>query len=132
MGRRGSGQGPQRPVKGFRPGKEPPHIRKQQAKQQFANVDARQERLIEMFAERTPAEAKQLIRSWRNRLLAGAAVLGVLGAVLYVWSLIAGLIAHAIAAVVLFFGWRFHRQRGALEAMADAVNRPTRGGRRKR
>lgn len=132
MARQHGGQGPQRPVKGFRPGREPAHIRKQQAKQQFTGLDSRQERLVELFAERTPAESRQLMRSWRTRLLAGAAVLAVLGAVLYFWSLIAGITVHAIAAVVLFFWWRLYRQSDALDAMADAVSASPQGRRRRR
>lgn len=132
MARQQRGQGPQRPVKGFRPGREPAHIRKQHAKQQFSNLDARQERLVELFAERTPAESRQLMRSWRTRLLAGAAALAVLGAILYIWSLIAGITVHAIAAVVLFFWWRLHRQREVLDQMADAVSASPRAGRKRR
>lgn len=132
MARQQRGQGPHRPVKGFRPGREPTHIRKQQAKQQFTNLDSRQERLVELFAERTPAESRQLMRSWRTRLLAGAAALFVLGATLYIWSLIAGITVHAIAAVVLLFWWRLWNQREALDAMADAVSGGTKSGRRRR
>jgi len=126
------GQGPQQPVKGFRPGKEPPQLRKQRAKQQFGQVSATQERLIEMFAERTPAESRALIRSWTLGLLVGTLVLAVLGGVLYVWSLIAGVIVHVLAAVVLFFWWRLHRQREAFAAMADTVSGAGKGGSRKR
>lgn len=131
MSRRGRGQAPQRPVKGFRPGREPPQVRKQQAKRQFGKVDARQERLIEMFAERSPTESRQLMRRWRAGLLTGTILLGILGALLYNWSVVAGVASHIAAGVVLFFWWRLYRQRDALEAMADAVSGPTRG-RRKR
>ncbi len=112
---------------GFRPGKEPPRIRKQRAKQEFGEVNAAQERLIEAFAERTPEQSRALLRRWLVGLLAGAIVLAVLGAVLYGWSVIAGVVVHVIAAVLLFVWWRIRRQRADLEAMADVV--AGRGGR---
>ncbi|MEX0891935.1 MAG: hypothetical protein WEB88_07155 [Gemmatimonadota bacterium] len=119
-------------MKGFRPGKEPPQLRKQRAKQQFGQVSATQERLIEMFAERTPAESRALIRTWTLGLLGAALVLVVLGAVLYVWSLVAGVIVHVLAAVALFFWWRLHRQREAFAAMADTVSGSGKGRSRRR
>lgn len=122
MARRGRGSGPQRPVKGFRPGKEPPQLKKQRAKQRFGDVSASQERLIELFAERTPEESRTLMRRWRIALLAGAVALAIVGALLYGWSVIAGLIVHGLAVGTLFFWWRLHRQRDDLEAMADAVS----------
>jgi Flp pilus assembly protein TadB len=118
-------------MKGFRPGKEPPQLRKQRAKQQFGEVSATQERLIEMFAERTPAEARGLIRRWRMALLAGAIILAACGAVVFTWSLVASVVFLVLAAVVLFFWWRLHRQRQAFEAMADAVSGPPRGKRKR-
>lgn len=129
MARHGRGSGPQRPMKGFRPGKEPPEIKKRRAKQQFGEVNAAQERLIEVFAERTPEESRVLMRRWRIALLAAALVLGILGAALYAWSIIAGVIVHVLAAIALFLGWRLHRQRDDLEAMANAVS--GRGGKRR-
>lgn len=122
MASHGRGSGPRRPVKGFRPGKEPPQLKKQRAKQQFGDVSAAQERLIELFAERSPEESRALMRRWRIALLAGAVVLAILGAVLYGWSVIAGVVIHILAAVALFLWWRLHRQRDDLEAMADAVS----------
>lgn len=132
MARHGRGRGPQRPIKGFRPGKEPPQLRKLRAREQFGDVTPTQERLIEVFAERSPDEARVLIRRWRIGLLAGAVVLAVLGALLYGWSIIAGVVVHVLAAVVLFLWWRLHRQRAALEAMADVVSGPGKRGRKGR
>lgn len=122
MARQGKGQGSQRPVKGFRPGKEPPQIRKQRAKQQFGEVSASQERLIELFAERSPEEARSLMRRWRVGFLVGGITVAVLGAVLYVWSLVAAVVVEVIALVLLVLWWRLRRQRDALEAMANAVS----------
>ncbi len=123
------GSGPQRQVPGFRPGKEPPQLRKRLAKERFGDVGAAQERLIGIFAERTPAESRKLIRRWTVLLLVGALALGVVGALLYVWSWPAGIAAHVVAVVLFVLWWRLRRQREALEAMADAVGGPA-GGRR--
>ena len=131
MARHGRERGPRRPMKGFRPGKEPPELRKRRAKEQFGDVNATQEHLIALFAERTPEESRGLLRRWRVGLMTGAVVLGVLAALLLTWSLIAAVIAGIFAGVLLFLWWRLHRQREALEAMADAVA-GTGGRRRKR
>jgi Flp pilus assembly protein TadB len=129
MGRR-RGQGPQRQVKGFRPGKEPPRLRKQRAKQQFGEMNAAQERLVEFFAERSPDEARALMGRWRLALLLGAVLLGVVGAALYSWSTVAGIIVHVLAVIVLVLWWQIRRQREALETMADQVG--GRPGKRRR
>lgn len=122
MAGRSGGQGPQRPMKGFRPGKEPPELKKRRAKQQFGEVNAAQERLIELFAQRTPEESRTLMRRWRIGLLVAAVVLGVVGALLYMWSTAAGVVANVLALVLIFFWWRLRRQREDFEAMADAVS----------
>lgn len=108
-------------VKGFRPGKEPPQLRKQQAKRQLGEVSASQERLLEVFASRTPAEARALMRRWRIGLFVAGVVLVVAGALLYGWSVIAGAVVHLLAALALVIAWRLHSQREALGAMADMV-----------
>ena len=132
MARPGGGQqGPQRPIKGFRPGKEPPQLRRQQARQQFGNVDPNQQRLIDMFVDRTPEEARSMMRLWRGGLLGGAIAMAVLGALLYGWSVIATVIAFVLAIVLLVVWYRLHSQRAALEALADAVG-GAKGRRKKR
>lgn len=130
MARRGRGSGSQRPMPGFRPGKEPPELRKRRAKEQFGDVGPAQERLISVFAERSPAEARKLIRRWTLGLLVGGLVLAVLGAVLYLWSWIAGVVVHVLAVILLVLWWRLRRQREALEAVADTVG--GRAGKRRR
>lgn len=132
MAQRGKRSGPQRPVPGFRPGKEPPQLRKRRAMERFGDVGWAQERLIAVFAERSPAESRKVIRRWTLALLAVGIVLAVAGAALYVWSVIAGVVVHVVAAVVVVLWWRVHRQREALEAMADAVGGPGGKGRVKR
>lgn len=128
MARGRGGRGQQRPVRGFRPGKEPPQIRKQRAREQIGDdASWAQKRLVDALAERSPDEARAMMRRWRVALLAVAIGLVVLGAVLYVWSLVAGIIVHVLAVVVFFFWLRLHRQRKDFEAMANLVS----GGRRK-
>ena len=130
MGRR-SGQG-QRPIKGFRPGKEPPELRKQRAKQQYGEVSGAQKQLIELFAERTPEESRALIRRWTLGLLAGSVALAVLAAALFVWSTVAGVIVGILALVLLVLWWRLRSQRGDLEQLVDTVSGPGSRGRKKR
>jgi Flp pilus assembly protein TadB len=127
MARGRGGRGQQRPVRGFRPGKEPPQIRKQRAREQIGDdANWAQKRLVDALAERSPAEARAMMRRWRVALLAVAIGLVLLGAALYIWSLVAGIIVHVLAVVVLFFWLRLHRQRKDFEAMANLVS----GGRR--
>jgi Flp pilus assembly protein TadB len=131
MARHGRGGGRRRPVKGFRPGKEPPQIRKRIAMQQYGEVSGTQERLIEMFSQRSPEAAKRMMARWRVGLLAGAVALVLIGAGLYLWSLVAGLVVHALAVVVFFLWWRLHKQRETLDTMADTVAGRGKGHRKK-
>jgi hypothetical protein len=132
---RNRGRGPQRPVKGFRPGKEPPELRKRQAKQQFGDLSPTQERLVELFAERGPEASRGLLRRWELGFMAGAIVAAILAVVLLVvgatWSVITGVIVAIVAAVLVALWWRLRSQRGALEEMADAVGGRGRGRHRK-
>lgn len=127
MARQSRGGGSQRPIKGFRPGKEPPELRKRRAKEQFSDLSGMQERLVELFAERTPEEGRALIRRWALGLMAGAVVLAVLAVALSFWSVFAGVVVAVLAVVLLVLWWRIRSQRPALEAMADAVSGPGRG-----
>lgn len=115
-------------MKGFRPGKEPTEIRKQRAKKQFGEVSASQERLIEMFAERSPEEARTLLRRWKLGLLAAGLVLAVVGGFLFLWSLAAGIVLEILAVIAMVLWWRIQGQSQTLEAMVEAVSRPG-GGR---
>jgi Flp pilus assembly protein TadB len=120
-GRRGHGH--QQPVRGFRPGKEPAQLRKQRAKQQLgADANWAQKRLVESLAERSPEEARAMMRRWRMALLAVAVVLAILGLALYFWSIVAGIVVHIIAAAVLLFWLQLRRKRGDFEALADMVS----------
>jgi Flp pilus assembly protein TadB len=123
MARGRRGQGHQQPVRGFRPGKEPAQLRKQRAKQQLGtDANWAQKRLVESLAERSPEEARAMMRRWRMALLAAAVVLAILGLALYFWSIVAGIVVHVIAAAVLLFWFQLRRKRGDFEALADMVS----------
>lgn len=108
-------------VKGFRPGKEPPQLRKERAKRQFGELTSTQERLVEIFAERTPEESRRLIRRWLVALPAAAVGLAVLAGVLAIWSVTAAIVVGVLAAVVLGLWLRVRSQREGFEAMVDVV-----------
>lgn len=122
MARQGRPGGPQQPMRGFRPGKEPPQLRKQQAKQQFRDLSPTQEKLVEMFAERTPDQARAMVRRWTTTLLVLTVVVAALAVALFFWSVVAGVIVALVAAVLLYFWLRLRGQRAAFEAMADAIS----------
>ena len=120
----------QRPMKGFRPGKEPPQLKKQRARQQFGELSGTQERLVELFAERTPEESRSLIDRWLMVLLAFTIVLAVAAGVLTLWSTIAAVVVAVLAVVFLVLWWRLKGQRDAFVRMAETV--AGRKGRRKK
>jgi Flp pilus assembly protein TadB len=131
MARGQRGRGQQRPMKGFRPGKEPPQLRKQRAKQELGGEpNWAQERLIEALADRSPAESRAMMRRWRRILLVVAVVLAVVGALLYGLSIIAGALVHVVALVVFLFWVQLRRKQGDFEAMADLVSGRRGKGRR--
>jgi Flp pilus assembly protein TadB len=124
-GQRGRGQ---QPIRGFRPGKEPPQLRKQRAQRQLGpDANWAQKRLVDVLADRSPDEARAMMRRWRLALLVGVIVLAVLGALLYGWSVIAGVLIHVLAAGLFLLWIQLRRKRRDFETMADLV-----GGRRPR
>lgn len=115
------GGGRQGPVKGFRPGKEPPHLKKQRAKAQLGkDASWAQKQTVEAVAGRSPQEVRKMVRVWSRGLMAGALIAGVGGVFLYAWALPAGIAVHAIAGVLFFLGYRLRKQGSGLEEMADA------------
>jgi len=120
--RGGGGQG--RPVRGFRPGKEPAQLRKQRAKAQLGSEgNWAQKRMIDTFGDRTPNEIRAMMKRWRAVIIGLAAALAVLGAFLYGWSVVAGLSAHILALGLFFVWFQLLRKRAQFEAMADLVGR---------
>ncbi|MEJ2540752.1 MAG: hypothetical protein P8188_12410 [Gemmatimonadota bacterium] len=128
MGRR-RGQEYQPQVKGFRPGKAPATLRKKQAKQQMGEMNAAQERMVDLFADRSPEESRTLISRWVTGSLVGGIVLSILAVLAWTWTWIAGLPLAILAAVVFFSHFRLRAQRAQLEEMAEAVAKAT--GRRR-
>jgi Flp pilus assembly protein TadB len=128
MGRR-RGQGPQQSMKGFRPGKEPPALRKAHAKKQFGDLNAGQERMVELFAERSPEESRKLISRWKTGALVAGVLLSVLTVLAWMWTWIAGGIVGLLAVVVFFVYFRLRAQTAQLQQMADTVAQVTRGKR---
>lgn len=124
MGRR-RGQGPQQHMKGFRPGKEPPELRKAHAKKQFGDMNAAQERMVELFAERSPEESRKLISRWKTGAFIAGVVLSVLTVLAWMWTWIAGAIVGVLAGVVFFVYFRLRAQTVQLEQMADTVAQVT-------
>lgn len=124
MGRR-RGQGPQQQIKGFRPGKEPPGLRKAHAKKQLGDLSAGQERMVELFAERSPAESRKLISRWKTGTLLIGVVLSVLTVLAWTWTWIAGGLVGVLAAVAFFVYLRLRAQTAQLEQMADTVAQVT-------
>ncbi|MEX2471613.1 MAG: hypothetical protein WEA34_05505 [Gemmatimonadota bacterium] len=124
MGRR-RGQGPQQHVKGFRPGKEPPELRKAHAKKQFGDMNAAQERMVELFSERSPEQSRKLISRWKTGAFVAGVVLSILTVLAWMWTWIAGTIVGVLAGVVFFVYFRLRAQTAQLEQMADTVAQVT-------
>lgn len=122
MARGGRGQS-QRPVPGFRPGKEPPRLRKERARAQLGgDATWAQKQLVDALADRSPEEARAMMRRWRTGLLVATIALVLLGGLLYVWSVVAGVIVHVLAVAGLLFWLQLRRKQADFEAMADLVS----------
>lgn len=127
-GKKGGGQPGGQQVKGFRPGKEPAYVRKQRAKQQLGQEAPRaQERALDLVADRSPGEVRSLMNRWVTVLLVVGALLGVGGALLYDWSLAAGIVTHMLAAAAIFLWHRLRRQRNQLVELAEQFGKPSGG-----
>ena len=123
MGRKGGnkkGGRSQKPIKGFRPGKEPAHVKRQRAKAQLGD-DAgwAQKAMVDAVAGRSREEVRSMLVRWTLGLLIGAIVLGVLGLFLYGWSPVAGIATHLVAISLLVLWYRVRKQGARLAEMAD-------------
>ena len=109
-------------MKGFRPGKEPAHLKKQRAKQQLgSNASWAQKAAVDAVAGRTPQEVRAMVRRW-NLMLTGAGLVAALGGVaLYAWSVPAGIVTHVLAAGLLFMAYRVRRSAAGLEEMSGTL-----------
>ena len=115
-------QGQRPPVKGFRPGKEPAHLRKRRAKAQLgADASWAQKQAVDAVAGRTPDEVRSMVRRWSIALFAGAVLLALGGALLYAWSTVAGVVVHVVAAAAAFLGYRLRKSGEQLAEMAGSL-----------
>jgi hypothetical protein len=116
------GGGHQRPVKGFRPGKAPAHLKKQRAKAQLGkNASWGQKQAVEAIAGRSPEEVRKMVQMWSRGLFGGALLLAVAGAFLTGWAVPAGVAAYVVSAVLLFLGYRLRKQGAGLVEMAETL-----------
>lgn len=121
MGRRGGGRG-QGHMKGFRPGKEPAHLKKRAAKARLGEDAGRtQEWLVEALVDHGPEGIKRTMGRWSLVLLILAFFLAAGGVPAYRWSLFAGIGIYVLAVVCLFFWYRLRKQREAVDRMARSL-----------
>jgi hypothetical protein len=122
MSSKKSGRGPQRPVKGFRPGKEPVRLKRQRAKAELGkDATWMQKQTVEAIAGQSREQVRTMVRRWSLGLGTGGLAAAVGGAFLYEWSVLAGAIVHVVAGVLFFLAYRVRRQGPALEQMADSL-----------
>ena len=69
-----------------------------------------------------------MVTRWARIVLVIFAALGILGALLYRWSLVAGIIVHVLALAVLFIWYRLRAQQPQLAEMARTVGKGRTGG----
>lgn len=109
---------------GFRPGKEPDHLRKRRAKARLGeDAGWAQEKMIDAIGDRTPEEVQAMAARWSRGLLIAAIVLALVGAGLYFWSLLAGIAVHVLTIGVAFLWYRLRKQREQLVKMAKWMRR---------
>jgi hypothetical protein len=123
-GQKGSGRQP--PVKGFRPGKEPPQLRKQRVQEPVAEPNWAQQRLVETLSGRTPEEARAMMGRWRAGVLGVTVLLAALTALLFRWSIVAGGVGAVLTTVAFVLWLRLRMQRASLDQLADALSRQRR------
>ena len=112
----------QRPMKGFRPGKEPAHLKKQMAKARLgSDASWLQKQTVEAVAGRSPQDVRTMVRKWRVGLVAGAVLLAVLGVFLYTWSVTAGVVVHVLTVGLFFLAYRLKKQGQGLADLAESL-----------
>lgn len=115
-------RGPQRAVKGFRPGKEPVHLKRQQAKAQLGkDASWAQKQTVDAIAGRSRSEVQAMVRRWSLGMGAGGVLLVVLAFFLYQWFWPAGAVVLVLAGVLFFLAYRIRKQGPGLEEMADSL-----------
>ena len=121
-----------RQIKGFRPGKEPPELRRRQARESLGpNASWAQKQMVDLIGERRPDEVAAMVRRWSLGLAALGACLVLGGVFLYAWSTVAGISVHIVAAALFFLAFRVNRQGGSWVDAAQSMH-PPKGSRRSR
>ncbi|MDG2281663.1 MAG: hypothetical protein P8L45_01015 [Longimicrobiales bacterium] len=109
-------------AKGFRPGKEPTHLKKRRAKAQLgSDASWSQKQAIDAIAGRRPEEVRSMVKRWSTGLFAGGLLLGAGGLFLYGWSTPAGIVTHVVAGLMLFLGYRVKKSGQGLADMASSI-----------
>jgi len=120
-GRRGGGHG-QPPIKGFRPGKAPAHLKKQRAKAQLpSDASWAQKQAVEAVAGRSPQEVQAMVRKWTLGATVVAILLAVAGVALYAWSVVAGVVVHVLTIALVFLVLRLRKHGAGLVEMAKQL-----------
>ena len=120
MARKG-GRG-QPPIKGFRPGKAPPQLKKKRAKA-LVGDDASwaQKQTIDAIAGRSPQEVRGMVRKWSLGLFVGAALLAIVGVPLYRWAVWAGVVAYVVGVVLVVLAYRIRKQGPGMVQIAESL-----------
>ena len=125
MAKKGGGRGArggQPPVKGFRPGKAPPHMKRQQAKARLgSDASWAQKQAVEAVAGRSPQEVQAMVRRWTTIALVVAVLLAAGGVFLYAWSTVAGVVVHVLALALFFLVFRIRKHGQGLVEMARSL-----------
>lgn len=114
--------GQQRSAKGFRPGKQPAHLKKQRAKARLGkDASWAQKQAVDAIAGRSPQEVRKMVQAWSRKLIAAALLLGIVGVFLYGWAVPAGVAVHVVSVGLLFLGYRLKKQGAGLVHMAETL-----------
>lgn len=109
-------------MKGFRPGKEPPQLKKQRATAQLGrDASWAQKQTVEAVAGRTPREVEAMVRKWMVIALLIAVALAVGGAFLYAWTVVAGVVVHVLALALFFLVFRIRKHGQGLVEVAKSL-----------
>ncbi len=120
--------GDRQPIKGFRPGKEPPHLRRKQAKDQLGkDASASQQKIIDLVAHRTPDEVHAMVTRWIWIASTFGVLNLVMGYFLFGWHWLAGGGAIVLAVVLFVLAFRMRGQRKNFVQIAEMVGKKPRG-----
>lgn len=115
-------RGPRPAAKGFRPGKEPAHLKKRMAKAQLGtDASWAQKQAVEEVAGRSPEQVQGMVKRWSTVLFAAGLLLAGAGFFLYGYMVAAGVAVYVVAAVVLFGAYRVRKSGQGLVEMARSL-----------